>query len=108
MRPSAKSIAVPLSIPAAFLLWFLGAFAVGDVNVHGGTGALVLLTAFFGIAVAIWEAVAIPWAVNSLVGHPEFRTGLNIAAVGAGVLYLCATLWAYVYVTHIGISGVKN
>ena len=104
MRPSAKSIAVPISIPVLFATLLLAAFAQGNVNVHGGTGALALLSVISGVAVVIWELVAVPWAVATLVKNAQLRTRVNIAVVGLGVLYLLAAYLVYLYLLRTGLS----
>jgi hypothetical protein len=61
MRPSAKSIAAPISIPVGLALWSLGMFALRIGNIHGGPADLLLLGIFSGVGVALWEIVAVPW-----------------------------------------------
>ena len=104
MRPSAKSIAFPISVPAGFALLLVMAVAQGDANIHGGTGALIFLSALSGVAVVIWELVAVPWAVATLVRNAHLRTRFNMAAVGLGLLYLVVAYLAYFYLRHTGLS----
>jgi hypothetical protein len=108
MRPAARSLVVPILVAAVAILCALAAFAAGDINIHGGTGALLMLSAASVVAVALWEIVAVPWALVCLARHPGLRTTRNLAALGLACLYLIAAGVAYEYLTHIGITGTAH
>jgi hypothetical protein len=108
MRPSPKGVLYPIAAPLLLALWLLADFAVGDVNIHGGTAALLMLGFIVGIGVTIWEIVAVPLAAFDLVRNPGNRTTLNLAAVATGTLYLlCAgvAFWYYLQLQKIGIAA---
>jgi len=108
MRPSSKSLLYPLLAPALVAIWILIDFAAGNVNIHGGTAALLMLGIAAGVAVTFWEVVAVPLAAISLWRNPSARTKLNFAAVSAGGTYLICAATAYNYYLEIQRIGIAH
>jgi len=111
MRPSAKSLLFPIAIPAAVSLWLFADFAVGNVNIHGGTAGLLLLGLVCGVVVTLWEVIAVPLALWCLVRRPNLRTRNNLVALILACLYLVLAGIAYHYyleLQRVGIAGNRQ
>ena len=108
MRPSSKSLLYPLLAPALISIWILVDFAAGNVNIHGGTAALLMLGIAAGVAVTLWEVVAVPLAACSLWRNPGARSKLNVVALSAGGIYLFCAASAYEYYLEIQRIGIAH
>jgi len=93
VRPSVKSILLPISLPLLILVPMELYLATGGVlYAHGSSMLLLLIAVSLGVAAFVWELLVVPVAAYRLMKNPTLRSRLNVLTVIAGAIYVIGAL----------------